>query len=425
MNGCGAINLTMGGFSYMNPQYLMQKLQGIMQMAPSFALEIAIKILSETAGNTMNFLEHISDLINSTNVSSCKAMSTIATSILPTSLSVKAGLEQANGASGQANGGSGWFGGITGAVSNAGSALSNWWADTAPPSGQALQNFTNENCPISVNGSMLDTAAADANFGSIPPDFIRFIRAYVGDVVPQPGSDINSNNGCDMSITYINGPEPVQGLIKGLSVGNETMSGSPGTLYEITTLNLMNGAGATATGFESLQGQVVTSLTEILNNLQPGSAGSPLSASDVQLINESNIPLYPFLKAAVLTGDPEEAQLILDNISKPVAMNIIFNLVSNYIHQAEVLMDMQKGQLKRGATPVASAGREQINKFIAALETMQKYIYIDYTQELNQSYKTVGNFTTQYSAIQQEVNAEFKKGGYGRYLTKFAGSAGI
>ncbi|MHB1546339.1 MAG: conjugal transfer protein TraH [bacterium] len=426
MNGCGAINLTMGGFSYMNPQYLMQKLQGIIQMAPSFALEIAIKILSEQAGNTMNFLEHISDLINSTNINSCHAMSTIATSILPTSLSVKAGLEKANATSGQANGGGGWFGGITGATSNAGQALSNWWSETAPPSGQSLVNFENENCPIANGGdSMLDTAAANANFGSIPSNFIDFIRAYVGDVVPVKGSNINNNSGCDMSVTYIAGPEPVQGLLKGLAVSN--LSGSNGTLYTISVANLMSGAGATATNFTSLQSQVVNSLQDILNNLQPGvNASSSLTASDVQLINESNIPLYPFLKAAVLTGDPEAAQVILDKISKPVAMNIIFNIVSNYIHQTEVLMDFQKGQLQRGATPGANtAGVTQINKLLSALITMQKYIYQDYLNELNESYKTVGNFTSQYSAIQQEVNAEFKKAGYGRYLTKFAGAAGM
>ncbi|MHB1546912.1 MAG: conjugal transfer protein TraH [bacterium] len=412
-NGCGAINLTMGGFSYMNPQYLMQKLQGIIQMAPSFALEIAIKVLSEQAGNTMNFLEHISDLINSTNINSCKAMSTAAVDILPSSLATKAGLEKANATSGQANGGSGWFGGITGATSNAGQALSDWWKNTAPPSGQSLVNFENQNCPVANGGdSMLDSAAASVNLGGIPPDFISFIRAYAGDVVPQPGSNINNNNGCDMSVAYIAGPEPVQGL--------QNLITSNGTIYEMSVSQLTGGQTPTAVSFTSLQTQVSNILQNILNNLTPGT-GTGISAGDVQLINESAIPLYPFLKDAVITGNNAAAeQTIIASLAKPVTYGIVYNIISNFIHQTEVMLNYENSQLQRAATPAGNKdGIEQSDKLLKSLINMQKALYGDYVASLTQLQLESGTFQTQYTELQKEVDTAMTKAGYGKYLHKF------
>ena len=420
MNGCGAINLTMGGFSYMNPQYLMQKLQGIIQMAPSFALEIAIKILSEQAGNVMNFLEHMSDFINSLNVNSCHAMSTIAANILPNSIDTKLGIEKDNAANSQAGGGSGWFGGVTAAYNNAGSALSNWWNNTAPPSGQSLVDFEDENCPI-ANGSdsLLDTAAANANFGAIPSDFVSFIRAYVGDVVPYPAnSNINNQNGCDMSVRYFSGPEPVQGLESAMAGG----TGGSGVVYEISASNLVGGT-PTPVDFTSFETQITNILQNILNNLQPGVGNGSLPTGDIQLINESDIPLYPFLKDAVLAGNynPEQ-QAILQSLAKPLAVDIVYNILGNYIHQVTIMLNYEKGQLKQGATPAANdAAITQINELLASLRRMQKYIYWDYSATLSKMRVISGPFNEQYAQLQAEVNQTVKKYGYGRYLTKFGG----
>ena len=413
MNGCGAINLTMGGFSYMNPQYLMQKLQGIIQMAPSFALEIAIKILSEQAGNVMNFLEHMSDFINSLNVNSCHAMSTIAANILPNSMDTKLGIEKDNAAASQANGGSGWFGGVTAAYNNAGSALSNWWKNTAPPSGQSLVDFEDENCAIANGASgVLRTAANDVNMGSIPPDFIDFIRAYVGDVVPAPNSNVQ--NGCYTSVVYLSGPIPITELQKDFT--------SAGNIEEISGTGLASGGQPTAVPFTSFQAQVQATLQDILNNLQPGVGNGSLSNGDIQLINESSIPLYPFLKNAVLANNSAAAGSIIEELSKPVAINIAYNILTNYIHQVGIMLtyeesNLQQGTLSSGSTGSVGAIKELLNNLVIA----QREIYQTYYISLTKMQESEGNFSSQYAELQNEVNNELKKTGYGEYLSKING----
>ena len=45
--GCGGIDAFMGGFSFMNFEYLVQKLQRIIQAAPAAAFDLALKNLCE------------------------------------------------------------------------------------------------------------------------------------------------------------------------------------------------------------------------------------------------------------------------------------------------------------------------------------------------------------------------------------------
>ena len=43
--GCGGIDIVMGGFSYLGFDYLVQKLQSILQEAPAFAFQLALHTL--------------------------------------------------------------------------------------------------------------------------------------------------------------------------------------------------------------------------------------------------------------------------------------------------------------------------------------------------------------------------------------------
>ena len=51
--GCGGIDAFMGGFSFMNFEYLVQKLQRILQAAPAAAFDLALKNLCEPCSNVI------------------------------------------------------------------------------------------------------------------------------------------------------------------------------------------------------------------------------------------------------------------------------------------------------------------------------------------------------------------------------------
>jgi conjugative transfer pilus assembly protein TraH len=71
--GCGGIDATFGGFSYLNVDYLVEKLKAVSSAAPAFAFQMALGVLCEDCKTTLNWLENISNQINNLNMDSCKA----------------------------------------------------------------------------------------------------------------------------------------------------------------------------------------------------------------------------------------------------------------------------------------------------------------------------------------------------------------
>ena len=62
--GCGGIDATFGGFSYLNADYLVEKLKAVSSAAPAFAFQMALGVLCEDCKTTLNWLENIANQIN-------------------------------------------------------------------------------------------------------------------------------------------------------------------------------------------------------------------------------------------------------------------------------------------------------------------------------------------------------------------------
>ncbi len=80
--GCGGIDAFMGGFSFMNFEYLVQKLQRILQAAPAAAFDLALKNLCEPCSNVIKTMNTMSDALNSLQLDDCKAGKVIAANIV-------------------------------------------------------------------------------------------------------------------------------------------------------------------------------------------------------------------------------------------------------------------------------------------------------------------------------------------------------
>ena len=72
-SGCGGIDVFMGGFSFMNSDYLVNKLQGILSGAASVAFDLGLKTLCEQCSNTIKNFEALSDKLNSMQLDECAA----------------------------------------------------------------------------------------------------------------------------------------------------------------------------------------------------------------------------------------------------------------------------------------------------------------------------------------------------------------
>ena len=72
-SGCGGIDVFMGGFSFMNTDYLVNKLQSILTDAPAVAFDLALKTLCEQCSNTIKNFEAMADKLNSMQIDECAA----------------------------------------------------------------------------------------------------------------------------------------------------------------------------------------------------------------------------------------------------------------------------------------------------------------------------------------------------------------
>ena len=69
--GCGGIDLFMGGFSFLNANYLVQKFQKILQAAPAMAFDMALTTLCEQCANGMKAMENLANRLNNLQMNDC------------------------------------------------------------------------------------------------------------------------------------------------------------------------------------------------------------------------------------------------------------------------------------------------------------------------------------------------------------------
>jgi conjugative transfer pilus assembly protein TraH len=72
-SGCGGIDVFLGGIDMLNFQYMVDKLQNILQVAPAAAFDIALKTLCEPCASTIKTLENATNMLNQIQIDDCKA----------------------------------------------------------------------------------------------------------------------------------------------------------------------------------------------------------------------------------------------------------------------------------------------------------------------------------------------------------------
>lgn len=69
--GCGGIDATFGGFSFMNEEYLVNLLKSLMNQAPAFLWQLALSTLDKDSQNIVSELQKMAHAANSFNLNSC------------------------------------------------------------------------------------------------------------------------------------------------------------------------------------------------------------------------------------------------------------------------------------------------------------------------------------------------------------------
>ncbi len=321
--GCGGIDLFMGGFSFLNVNYLVQKFQKILQAAPALAFDMALSTLCQQCSNAMKALEALANELNHLQMNDCHDAKVLAANIVSPftdNPKIQAEAQQS-------------FSLTTG--------IQNMYTDIQKQvsSNNGLPSISNDSsmytgCPQEILNIFFSQGqsvfSAIANDRNIPTSHVELVRGFLGDLQYNPVTDQSGNS--SFQLTAVN-PCP-QNAIFGLdsfldgSAYVRPLSAPDAQCVQVSDTNA------------NLTQWAQNRVSSVYNNLL--TQGS-LSSNDQAFIN--TVPLvYSNLLYAVATNQGPQVQL---ELSEFAARAYAFSLVKDLYSQATYNIHLAQAAVKK------------------------------------------------------------------------------
>jgi conjugative transfer pilus assembly protein TraH len=354
--GCGGIDVFGGAFSYLDPEFLVEKFERMIQAAPAFAFDLAMQELCKPCVTAMQAFEDITDQLNSIQVNDCalakKTVAYVANNIDP-DIGDQEGLKQEVAA---------W-------KSVGDNVRKNWHAfqtATRANNNQApddiktnLQGCSAVYRDVFANGSVV--ANMSRQFGL--DEYADLIRGMIGDVVVTPTAT-------DYAVRTLNA-----------CPGNDQFDGAD---FLAGTVELMDTGGACRASGESRVVDVIEDrLRGIADRMR---AGTALTADDVAFVQNSPLPVYAVLRDAVIAGTTDET---LRTLREPLAVAYGHKILDDFLRSSTaVLRKAKEVAVHVSVDPSAPGARcntdslKRVNGDIQQLSTRAE----DYRNRLHHNY---------------------------------------
>lgn len=310
-SGCGGIDVFMGGFSFMDANYLSEKLQRILTSAAGVAFDLALKTMCEQCSNTIKNMEALSDTLNGMQIDDCAAGKALV-GIVADENGIRSGEEMKErlGTAIKENKLSSgvatlWSGLTTQEKANNG----------AVDPGDAAK--ITEDCPNDLKEIFLDGETLLGSMGekmSVPTTYLNLMRGLVGDVKLE-GADKQ------YKVTLIapcpeNTPESLKSFLDGeIYAKNEN-----GSCAKITDQN------------RNLNDFYGKKLKGIADKIKGNSAG--FSAAEIAFLDTSPISPLPILKSAVATRTEGQA---IGGLAEITAKAHTLQMVTDLYARADII----------------------------------------------------------------------------------------
>ncbi len=354
-SGCGGIDGFLGGISFLDEDYLVAKMQGMIQAAPAVAFDIALQTMSKSMADTIGKLEAATTWLNNIQLNECAMSKRVVTALHE---------KDDPDILGEI------YGEMTSDVSLSQALSKNYQQEqerVRANNNQPTRDLKNsiDGCPASFRnlfapGSMLDNAVLLAGM----TNYAEIIRGYIGDV------EIRAN--------------PTD-LVPIITPVDRCPTNDPVTLDD-----MLNGR-AQAKNSQALGGNCyqdnVRGTFQIVNDELVAIANvirtrGTLTAGQITFINNSPVPVYTILKKAI--AENNEAMTIA-SVSNLVASAYTFRIFDDLYRGTDYLF----GKADSIATPPGSSGaRCEPNLYLPAkakFERMHKELW-NYRVEARKSY---------------------------------------
>lgn len=369
-SGCGGIDAFFGGMSFLDADFIVQKLENIMQAAPYVAFQMALKTLSHQLSDTITDASEIADMLNSISMDECA----IAEGAVQTVVDITDGK------------------GFSTAQDN---ILSNMYNEDlldraltrnrseTSDNLQANNNNANtdissttDNCPVFVdelfaNGSFVDTITDLYGYNL----FQDIVRGMAGDFF------INRVNGIvridEMSACTENVDFDIDDVVYG-RVLSKTQGGACQAGTQANLFNIVN-----------------TNLTDIAAALRAGDDINVVYPNAVDFIEQSPLPVIPVLRAAVLNNNDA---IMVDTLREPISYGFAYRIYKNLnSHLTVALYDALQNMENINQD---GCDMEMYRPAIMAAASMQNLL-LDHAKELDDEYRVkLNEFETMLSIIE-------------------------
>jgi len=361
-SGCGGIDVFLGGFSFLNADYLVQKLQNMMNAAPAVAFDMALNTLCSQCSKTIKALEAISDRLNQLQFDDCKATKAVVASIAEGLTSGNAN-KKASAAKTHA---------IADFVQSTGiedlwKAITDKGDNKSAPAAMSTISGTNQSamvssCPDTIKdvffttGFLLDHLASKASF---PASYAELMRGYIGDV---------KIDGPDLRYNYVppcpkDTPENIKGLVDG-DVWIRPASGGACVKQTSVTIN--------SSTYPDVRTWVLNTLISVCNALITKSG---LTTAEEDFIKVIPIPVYNSMVADVQAEGPSAnatriADVYADTVASSYAYVMVtdlYDMIRNMLEMANALSSASQGaqnpnDQKHCNINLAAPAKEQLEK---------------------------------------------------------------
>ncbi|WP_319548520.1 conjugal transfer protein TraH [Desulfogranum marinum] len=337
--GCGGIDVFLGGMSFMNTDYLVDKLQGILSGAAAVAFDLGLKTLCSQCSNTIKNFEAIADKLNSMQIEECAtAQGVVGVVMDENGFHSSEVMREKLGTAIKEN--------------KLSQGITEMW-DMATKEDQANNNVPqaadvtriNSGCNADIRNTFLAGGSLLDNLGSsmgIPSGHTDLIRGLVGDITLQgPGSayKVSYEGPCPQ-----NNPDD----IKGISEGGLYSKSSGGSCSQITDTN------------RDLVQYVTDTLDAITTKIESKAA---LSTTEQDFLESTPLSPLPILKTAIGSNMKESMVTSLADIT---AKAYSLQMLSDLYIRAESIGVKAKEMLEKKAGAASGQPAENCNPAVFA-----------------------------------------------------------
>ncbi len=338
-SGCGGIDVFLGGMSFMNTDYLVNKLQNILSNAAAVAFDLGLKTLCEQCSNTIKNFEALADSLNSMQIEECAAAQSMVGVVMDENgFHSSEVMREKLGTAIKEN--------------KLAQGITEMW-DIATKDDQTNNNVPktvdvvriNSGCNADITSIFLSGGSLLDNLGSnmgIPAGHINLIRGLVGDVIlqgPANAYKVSYEGPCPQ-----NNPDDIKGI-------------SEGVLYAKT----VSGSCSQISDTNRDMAQYVTDTLDVIA-IKVETKGV-LSSTEQAFLSSTPLSPLPILKTAIGSNMRES---MISSLADITAKAYSLQMLSDLYIRAEAIGVKAKEMLEKKAGAASGAPAENCNPAVFA-----------------------------------------------------------